>query len=39
MLTIEPTAEVSFGSDLIRRAAVAEDVAVKLLDAETLLQQ
>src|SRR5262245_20651820 len=39
MLSIEPAAEVSIGSDFVWRAAVAEDVAVKLFDAETRLQQ
>ena len=39
MLSIEPAAEIRSGVISIRRAAVAEDVAVKLFDAETRLQQ
>ncbi len=39
MLPVEPAAEITLRSNLIRRAAIAEDVAVKLLDAETRLQQ
>src|ERR1051326_2043569 len=39
MLSIEPAAEVAIRSYLIRRGAVAENVAVKLFDTETRLQQ
>ena len=39
MLPIEPAAEIAFGSYLIRRFAVAEDVTVKLFRAEARLQQ
>src|ERR1051326_6335656 len=39
MLSIEPAAEVTLRRDLVRRAAVPEDVAVKLLHAKTRLQQ
>src|SRR5687767_4561182 len=39
MLAIEPATKVSFRSDLIRRATVTENVAVKLFDAEARLQQ
>src|SRR5690242_3358772 len=39
MLSIGPATEITIGRDLVRRTAVPEDVAVKLLHAETRLQQ
>ena len=39
VLPVKPPAEISFGRNPIRRATVAKDVAVKLLNTETRLQQ